>query len=80
MLESHIHLIHWFTSIILPCGEFKTKVIFMLNKDRVYSTAVDNAVGAIHKDSEGENIPDIAGKTNYFPFCSTGAGKESVSE
>ena len=76
MLESHIHLIHWFASIILPCGEFKTKVIFMLNK----STAVDNAVGAIHKDSEGENIPDIAGKTNYFPFFSTGAGKESVSE
>ena len=56
------------------------KVLFLQNKRGTYSGAIDNMMGIICKDSEGENIPDIRAKTNPSPLFSMGAGKELVSE
>ena len=89
MLESCIHLtlypkyvelVHWLSRVILPFGELKTKDLFLWSKGGMYSRAIDNAMGIICKDSEGENIPDIRGKTNPFPLFLNGGRKKSVSE
>ena len=71
MMESHIHLtlypeyvelVHWFSGVILPW------VLFLWYKCGTYSRAIDSAMGIIHKDSEGENIPNIRGKPTHLPF------------
>ena len=88
MLESHIHLILYaemynlfnrFVRVILPFGEFKMKVLLMWDKGGLHSGVVDNALGIIHKDAEGENIPDIGGKTNPSPlFLNQGRKRISI--
>ena len=47
----------------------------MHNKCRTYTGAIDNAMGVISKDLEGENVPDIMGKANQLPFSQQGQEK-----
>ena len=61
-----------------PLWRIEVHFHFMCVKGRLYSRAIDNVMGVIHKNSESENIPDIGGKTDPSALFLNG-GRKGIS-